>query len=80
MRVCYGDIFRRLTKKFNWVHYTPNILIAGRITHMDIEEEDEDNKALLVKKQLEIDGLVPRLRPINEDQGNFIILKLLNNI
>lgn len=52
-----------------WVHHTPNILKANRISHMTPvpPEESEITEEEMMAAILDQDPLVPRLRPLGED-------------
>ena len=58
-----------LSQPENWVHYTPNILMNGRISHMDPEGLPEDADPEVVKKQIEAkDPYEKRLKSIALDK------------
>jgi hypothetical protein len=60
-----------LEEKFkleNWQHFSQAILKEGRITHTEIEEEDEDKKKALTAQKLADDPLLERLKPISKDR------------
>ena len=54
----------------NWVHYTSNILLNGRLSHMDPEvPEGEDIDPEVLKKQIEAaDPYDPRLKLLSKDK------------
>ena len=51
------------------MHYTPNILVNGRTSHMDPENLPDDADPEVVKKQIEAkDPYEKRLKPIALDR------------
>jgi radial spoke head protein 4/6 len=59
-----------LSKVEGWVHYTPNILFNGRLSHMDPENLPDDADPEVVKKQIEAkDPYEKRLKPIALDRA-----------
>ena len=58
-----------MSKQESWVHYTPNILYNGRVSHMDPENIPEDADPEVIKKQLEAkDPYERRLKSISLDR------------
>jgi hypothetical protein len=58
-----------LSKVEAWVHYTPNILFNGRLSHMEPENLPDDADPEVVKKQIEAkDPYEKRLKPISLDR------------
>jgi hypothetical protein len=56
-----------MANPFNWVHANPNILLNSRTTHLDPEDdpENQDFDAEEEKKKIEAaDPYEPRLKPI----------------
>eukprot|EP01017_Pseudomicrothorax_dubius_P005628 TRINITY_DN11459_c0_g1_i8.p1 TRINITY_DN11459_c0_g1~~TRINITY_DN11459_c0_g1_i8.p1 ORF type:complete len:489 (-),score=113.27 TRINITY_DN11459_c0_g1_i8:797-2263(-) len=51
----------------NWVHVHPNILEAGRITHLEPQVGPEEDKDEVMNKILTADPIKERLRPLSED-------------
>ena len=60
-----------MSKADNWVHYNPNILNVGRLTHMDPEvpEGDETEPEELKRRIEAADPYEPRLKAISKDQA-----------
>ena len=52
----------------NWVHYTPNILNANRLTHMEPEGDGDVDPEELKKRLEAADPYEPRLKPISLDK------------
>lgn len=59
--------FEDMKNPENWVHLHPNILDAGRVTHLEPVVEGEQDKDELMNKLLEADPIKDRLKPLNED-------------
>ena len=61
-----------MAKPENWVHFPPNILKIGRVSHMEPEAPEdapEDYDVEVVKKMIETaDPYAPRLFPITNDK------------
>ena len=61
-------------KMSNWVHYTPSILLQGRVTREEpefIDDFDDEDKQTEVKdKLIAKDPYEPRLSPITNDKRN----------
>ena len=55
-----------LTNLKTWIHYPPNILKQGRVSHFIEAPEDADPEEFK-KKQIEMDPFEKRIKPITED-------------
>lgn len=51
----------------SWGHHHPHVLKAGRITHLEPEGVNEDEKEEIMGKLAESDPTVDRYRALNED-------------
>jgi hypothetical protein len=54
----------------NWVHYTPSILLQGRLKHKEPKAEEgvEEEEGAAMKREIEKDPWEPRLKPIVNDK------------
>jgi radial spoke head protein 4A len=60
---------QNLNKQEFWVHYTPNILNNGRVSHMDPENVPDDVDPEVLKKQIEAkDPYEKRLKHLSADR------------
>lgn len=59
----------------NWLHYNQCILKEGRLTHAEVETEEDDKEAFM-KRIVAADPFERRLKPISQDKCIFFgILK-----
>lgn len=60
---------QELSRSESWVHYTPNILFNGRVSHMEPENLPDDADPEVEKKKIEAkDPYEKRLKPISLDK------------
>jgi hypothetical protein len=52
----------------NWQHMQKGILKAGRLTHTEIDEEDEEKKKQMTLQRLKEDPYFERLKPLKQDK------------
>lgn len=52
----------------NWQHFQKGILQAGRLTHNEVEEEDEDKKKIQTLERHSEDPYFERLKPLSTDK------------
>lgn len=66
--------FAELSNLENWLHFNPNILKQGRATYYVDPKVPEDQREELLAKLAESDPKIERLKAINEDKGNFVVI------
>lgn len=56
-----------MAKPESWVHYSQNILLCNRLTHMEPEADENEDPEVLKKRIEAADPFERRLKPINLD-------------